>query len=111
MVLTKADKEVIADPQMRILLSQAFYESYRQGAKAGRETAQLLPRPWGFELEDVKFERIFLWHGEQDRMMPIEPAKLLAQSLPICTARYYINEGHLSLLANHAQEIFSTLRA
>jgi pimeloyl-ACP methyl ester carboxylesterase len=70
----------------------------------------MLLQPWGFKIDDVECKRIFLWHGEEDRVMPIAPARLLAGSLANCVATYYADEGHFSLLANHAQEIFAALK-
>ncbi len=52
----------------------------------------------------------FLWHGEQDRVMPVAPVRLLARALPHCTATFYPDEGHFSTVANHVQDIFSALR-
>jgi pimeloyl-ACP methyl ester carboxylesterase len=60
-------------------------------------------------VEEVTFEKIFLWQGEQDRVMPVALARLLAQALPHCTATFYPNEGHLSTFVNHAQDIWKAL--
>jgi pimeloyl-ACP methyl ester carboxylesterase len=109
LVLTKTDKEVLTNPDNRILLSQAFSESYRQGAKAGREAALLLPQTWGFEPEDISFNKVFIWHGEKDKMMPVKPAEILAKSISCCIYETYKDEGHLSLLSNHADNIFTKL--
>jgi pimeloyl-ACP methyl ester carboxylesterase len=53
---------------------------------------------------------VFLWHGEQDRLTTVGPARLLADRLAHCTATFYANEGHFSTLANHAQDVFAALR-
>jgi poly(3-hydroxyalkanoate) synthetase len=66
-------------------------------------------QPWGFRVEEITFEKLFVWHGEQDRIMPVAPVRLLVQNLPHCMATFYPDEGHFSTLANHAQEILSTL--
>ena len=67
--------------------------------------------PWGFPIEQTTFENIFLWHGERDRVIPVRPARLLAQALPHCRATYYPDEGHFSVLANHAKDIANALRS
>ncbi len=59
----------------------------------------------------ITFEPLFLWQGEQDRVMPAAAARLLAQALPHCTATFYPDEGHLSTLVNHVQEIWQALSA
>ncbi len=66
-------------------------------------------QPWGFEVEAITFEKTFLWHGEQDRIVPVAAARLLSQALPHCTATFYPDEGHFSTLVNHAQDIWKAL--
>ena len=108
--LGEADKRLLSDPEIRRSISQAMAESFRQGADGNLEVVLAEGGPWGFLLEQVKFEKLFLWHGEQDKIMPIATARLLARMLPHCTATFYPDEGHFSTIANHAREIFRKLR-
>lgn len=108
--LGAADQRLLDNPEIRRSLAQTMAESFRQGGKANLEATLAEIEPWGFQAEQVTFEKIFLWHGEQDRIMPVAPARLLAQGLPHCTATFYPDEGHFSTLANHAQDIFNSLR-
>jgi pimeloyl-ACP methyl ester carboxylesterase len=105
-----ADQRLLDDPEIRGSLAQTMAESFRQGGKANLEATLAEIGTWGFRAEQVTFEKIFLWHGEQDRIMPVAPARLLAQALPHCTATFYPVEGHFSTLANHAEDIFNSLR-
>ncbi|HYA99568.1 MAG TPA: alpha/beta hydrolase [Ktedonobacteraceae bacterium] len=108
--LGEADKRLLSEPEIRRSISQAMAESFRQGADGNLEVVLAEGGPWGFLLEQVKFEKLFLWHGEQDKIMPIATARLLARMLPHCTATFYPDEGHFSTIANHAREIFRKLR-
>jgi pimeloyl-ACP methyl ester carboxylesterase len=108
--LGAADQQLLSHPEIRGQWAQAMAESFRQGAQGNLEVVLALAGPWGFQAEQVAFERMFLWHGEQDRIMPVAPARLLAQALPHCTATFYPNEGHFSTISNHAQDIFRQLR-
>ncbi len=108
--LGAADQRLLGNPEIRGPLVHAMAESFRQGEQAGLETALAEVRPWGFQVEQVAFEKLFVWHGEQDRIMPVAPVRLLAQALPHCTATFYPDEGHFSTIANHVQEILSRLR-
>ena len=110
MCLGEADKRLLSDPEIRRSISQAMAESFRQGADGNLEVVLVEGQPWDFQLEQVKFEKLFLWHGEQDKIMPIATARLLARMLPHCTATFYPDEGHFSTIANHAREIFCKLR-
>jgi pimeloyl-ACP methyl ester carboxylesterase len=108
--LGAADQQLVSNSEIRGQFAQAMAESFRQGAQGNLEVVLAEIRPWGFQVEQVAFEQVFLWHGEQDRSMPVAPARLLAQLLPHCTATFYPDEGHLSTFVNHAQDIFHQLR-
>ena len=69
----------------------------------------LMTQPWQLEINQIRCANTFLWHGEQDRNVPVSMARELAGQLPNCNAKYYPAEGHLSLLYNHGQEILDTL--
>ncbi len=107
--LGAADQKLLGIPETRRLLVQAMAESFRQGGEGNLEVTLAEVRPWGFQVEQITFEKIFLWHGEQDRIMPVAPVRRLSQALPHCTAVFYAGEGHFSTVANHVQDILSTL--
>ena len=104
--LGAADQKLLDVPEIRKAFARAIAEGYRQGTDAGTKDGMVFSGPWGFEVEEVAFEKIFLWQGEQDRVMPVAAARLLAQALPHCTATFYPDEGHLSTFMNHAQDIW-----
>jgi pimeloyl-ACP methyl ester carboxylesterase len=105
-----ADQQLLKNPKIRVSIAQAMAESFRQGANGNLEVVLTEIQPWGFQLDKINFENLFLWHGEQDKIAPIAPVRLLAQELPHCEATYYPDEGHFSTVANHASEIFHQLR-
>lgn len=107
--LGEADQQLLAIPEIRKAFAQATAESSQQAADASTKDGLVYSRPWGFQVEAITFEKLFLWQGEQDRVMPAAAARLLAQALPHCTATFYPNEGHLSTFVNHAQDIWKAL--
>ena len=108
--LGRADQQLLSNPELRGAIAQAMAESFWQGAQGNLEVVLAEIRPWGFQAGQVTCEHLFLWHGEQDQIMPIAPVRLLAQVLPHCTATFYPDEGHFSTVANHAQDILHRLR-
>jgi pimeloyl-ACP methyl ester carboxylesterase len=76
-----------------------------QGAEAAALEGRLYASPWGFRLEEVAFNPIYLWHGEKDVNVPIGMARAAASQLAHCQASFYPDEAHLSLPVNHAEEI------
>lgn len=107
--LGAADQQLLDLLEIRKVFAQATAECFRQAADAATKDGLVYSRPWGFQVEAVTVENMFLWQGEQDRVMPTAAARLLAQALPQCTATFYPNEGHLSTFVNHAQEIWKAL--
>jgi pimeloyl-ACP methyl ester carboxylesterase len=108
--LAEPDRTFLRTSELRTALARAIVEGRRQGSRAQREEAVTELLPWGFQIEETTFENIFLWHGARDRVIPIGPARLLAQVLPHCQATYYPDEGHFSVLVNHAKDISDALR-
>jgi pimeloyl-ACP methyl ester carboxylesterase len=109
--LAKPDRDVLDRPPVRKALVRSMMESRRQGAAANRREILALLRGWNLPLGRIALREIYLWHGEQDRLTPVGPARLLADALPSCTATFYAGEGHFSTFANHAQDVFAALRA
>jgi pimeloyl-ACP methyl ester carboxylesterase len=109
--LGTADQQLLGNAAIRKALAQAMAESFRQGAQGNLASVMIEIQPWGFQIGQMTFEKLFLWHGEQDRIMPVAPARLLAHMAPHCTAIFYSDEGHFSLLANHTHEIWKALRS
>jgi pimeloyl-ACP methyl ester carboxylesterase len=109
--LGEPDQRLLASHDVRTSCAQALAEGARQGSKANLREAMADFQPWDFEVEKIPFKKLFMWHGEQDRLVPAVQARLLAQALPQCIATFYPNEGHISVLANHAHDILETMKA
>jgi pimeloyl-ACP methyl ester carboxylesterase len=103
------DEILMHNAELRALLARTMVETARQGASANRREIERLVRPWGFDVRQIRPERMFLWHGEKDRIMPIGPARLLARRLVDCRAAFYPDEGHFSVLVNRSAELLNAL--
>jgi hypothetical protein len=49
------------------------------------------------------------WHGELDKHIPVARGRAVADGLSGCKTSYYPDEGHISLIVNHGEEIVKTL--
>ncbi|MCL4561613.1 MAG: alpha/beta hydrolase [Chloroflexi bacterium] len=83
-------------------------ESMRQGVHGVAWDACLYARPWDFRLEEICFP-VRLLHGEADRNVPVAVARQVAAVIPGCQAAFYPGEGHISVLANHVDEVLISL--
>ena len=102
------DQAVLARPEVQETLVQSFREAVYHGAAACARELRLYSRHWGFELRDVS-ARVYLWHGEHDRIVPCAVGRYVAQSIPGCHARFYPDDGHYSLPVERMEEILAEL--
>lgn len=105
-----ADRASLEAPGVRQIWAAALAEAFRRGARGMRyDSALVETRPWGFALGDIDLPRLFLWHGELDPDVPVAMGRHLAANIRSCTARFFPDEGHLSVVVNHREEIVTAL--
>ncbi len=83
-------------------------ESMRQGVKGIAWDTHVIARSWDFRLEEIRFP-VRLFHGEDDRSVPVAVARQVAAAIPGCRATFYPGEGHFSTVVNHLDEIIAAL--
>lgn len=108
----ESDRRCLLLPDISDLFAASMVEAFRQGTRGlTYDTILGETRPWGFKLADIAFPGIYLWHGEQDPDAPLAMGKAVADQTPDCKATFYPEEGHLSTLINHSEEIVTALMA
>jgi pimeloyl-ACP methyl ester carboxylesterase len=103
-----ADLAALAKPGVAEAYFAMLDESWCGGTRGVAWDATIIARPWGFRLEEINMP-VFLWHGEADNMVPPAVARYVSGAIPNCTATFYPDEGHISMLANHLEEILQAL--
>jgi len=107
--LLEPDREVFEKSVFKEIFQEDIRESFRQGTKGPAYEGRLYGRPWMFRLEEIAFDKVFMWHGELDENVPVSMGRVMAEAIPKCQARFYPNDAHLSIVINHAKEIMTTL--
>jgi pimeloyl-ACP methyl ester carboxylesterase len=102
------DLRLMQDPAKLDLLARTMMETGRQNGQGNRSEVERLARPWGFDIRKIDVP-MFLFHGDQDQIMHVGPARLMARLLKRCVARFYAGEGHFSVLVNKADELMGAL--
>jgi pimeloyl-ACP methyl ester carboxylesterase len=51
---------------------------------------------WGFALSDIRVP-VKVWHGHQDRFVPVQHGQWLAANIPGAEAEISENDGHLTM--------------
>jgi pimeloyl-ACP methyl ester carboxylesterase len=108
---TEPDRKSLRHPGVGEIMAASLVEAFRQGSKGSAYDGMLLGSSWEFNLKDVRFPNLYLWHGELDQEIPIAQAKALCKKVAHCKPCYYPEEGHISLIVNRAKEIITTINA
>lgn len=106
--LPEPDRAVMSRPEVIARFSAAAGEAFRQGTAAAVEEGRLYANPWGFRHAEVS-RPVHLFQGELDVNVPPGMGLYQARELPDCNARFFPDEGHISLVLNRGEEIFATL--
>jgi pimeloyl-ACP methyl ester carboxylesterase len=82
-------------------------EGYRQGWQGVALDDIIIIQDWGFDIADIGC-RIDIWHGEQDRNVPVFSSKYMQDRIPNSRAMFLPGEGHLFLF-NYWGTVVQTL--
>jgi pimeloyl-ACP methyl ester carboxylesterase len=107
LVLPPADRRVTADPVVLAGLRDELRHQSRWTAASVVEDLHLFARPWGFDLSEVDVPTD-VWHGDADRAVPVEHARMLATRIPGAVLHERPGSGHF-LLLERADDILDRL--
>jgi len=102
------DRRVLATAGFRQTLATSLDEAFRQGARGAAAELHLICSPWDFDLDAVHVP-VALWHGEDDRVVPMSMGRYLERMLRDCRATYLPEHGHYSLVHDYAEPILTYL--
>ncbi len=96
LMLSRSDRQVLFKQNFLQQVRLDFLEGFRQGPEALLQDLELLSRPWGFDLKEIK-QPIQIWHGTSDYIVPPIASRILNSQLS--TSRLYLSkgDGHYSL--------------
>lgn len=108
-MLPKPDRTLVStNPVFQKGFIRMLREAMQQGVSGAYHESLLTISDWGFRLQDIQMP-VLLWHGEADQNISVEMARYVASAVPKCEAKFYPNEGHLSLFKKNAEEIVRTV--
>jgi pimeloyl-ACP methyl ester carboxylesterase len=106
-LLSAADAAVLTGE-----LASFFVTSMRDGLAPGDQgwwddgVAHMAP--WGFTLDAIRIP-VQLWHGAQDKFVPLQHGQWLSERIPGVEAHLTEADGHLTLLENRVPEVHAWL--
>lgn len=96
--------------QVASFLLTSIQEGLRPGDEGLKDDNLSQIQPWGCDLATIRVP-VQVWHGGQDRFVPIGHGRWLASHIPKAEAHLLADEGHLTLFLNHTSAVQSWLAA
>ncbi|KAH0542500.1 hypothetical protein FGG08_003096 [Glutinoglossum americanum] len=107
---SEGDKACLEDDRLKTRLVAMLKESLRQGGEGlAHEGKQTMGSNWDFEIQDIHYEGIKMWYGDQDKICPAEMGGKIAERLKHAELKVFPGEGHASIAVNHGREILTEL--
>jgi pimeloyl-ACP methyl ester carboxylesterase len=106
--LPECDQRALSNPDLRAALITSSTEALRGGVEGAATDGLLYARRWDFALREIRAP-VYLWHGEQDIILPVAMGRYLAANIPNCRATFCAEDGHFSLPFNKTREILRTV--
>lgn len=90
------DAAILLHPDCLIALRRTMPEAYRQGIEGHAVDGRLglTARPWSFRFDEIRVP-VYIWHGEQDRLVSPAMGRRLADQIPGAQLFMLPNIGHL----------------
>ena len=102
--LGPADQAILKNPTLKEFFQMSMRNSFQRGPYGAMHDLKLLRSQWKVDFEKLNLP-IFLWHGEQDKVVPCDHSSLLQKKIPNSQAFIVKNEGHYSLPVTRLAEI------
>ncbi|KIH87669.1 alpha/beta hydrolase [Sporothrix brasiliensis 5110] len=91
-------------PERREAMFRALFHTFAQGAEPTVQDAQVLCSDLGFRFEDITYDPVMFWHGDQDTNTPLPWIQQITDRMPHAVLKVYPGESHYSLVG-HIDEI------
>jgi pimeloyl-ACP methyl ester carboxylesterase len=103
-LLSDVDKTALADDALRATFATGVRHAFAGGADGFIDDDRAFFSPWGFEPQDIEVP-VEVWYGDHDLMVPASHGAWLGHHIPGATVVHLPAEGHVSLFANHVDEL------
>ncbi len=106
--LPQADRKLIEETDFFPKFFECGVEGMKQGTKGLIHEYKIFASSWGFNLQEIYPEvEVFVCAGDQDpNSLFVQP---FANAIPNVATKIFKNEGHLSTVINHTEEIISAV--
>lgn len=108
-LLTPVDQAALADEARREELAASCRRAFAHGIGGFLDDDRSFFAPWGFDVADATVP-VSIWYGDCDAMVPPTHGAWLAAHAAHATVVHRPDEGHVSLVVNHLDDLSAALR-
>jgi len=83
-------------------------EALAAGIEGWADESEAVYEPWGFDVASIDVP-VRIWHGSQDRFVPVAHGRWLAQHIPAAQFDLRPDDGHVSLIESTPSEVHAWL--
>ncbi len=109
--------DLVSDPDREALTGEyaehslaSLNAAVRDGVHGWLDDDLAFVRPWGFSLDSIRVP-VSIWHGREDRFVPVSHGEWLAANVPGARAHLLAGEGHISLSRRRYGDVLDELIA
>ena len=95
-LLGPSDRELVSS-ELATFMLEHLRAGIADGVDGWLEDEAAFVAPWGFEVASISAP-VFVWQGAQDRMVPPDHGRWLADHIPGAEFRFTAEDGHLTLI-------------
>lgn len=95
--LPKADRSVVADYGIKVMLTENFAEGFRTSPYGWIDDTLALVNPWGFDPAEITAPCL-LWHGTEDVFAPVGHSRWLADRISVAETVLVEGAAHFGAL-------------
>jgi pimeloyl-ACP methyl ester carboxylesterase len=103
-----ADRALADDRDVCEYLAESFREALATGIWGWHDDGRAEVRDWGFDFASIRVP-VSIWQGVDDSLVPVAHGRWLADNTPGAQAHIIEGEGHLSIVANHLDDVLDEL--
>ena len=103
-LFSDVDCAALAEESAREILATSCRQAFAVGTWGFYDDDRAFFAPWGFDPADLAVP-VSVWYGDQDLMVPATHGDWLGAHIPGVRVHHLANEGHVSLISNHLEEL------
>ncbi len=108
-LLSDPDKDALTPVAPRELFVDSLRQGFANGWRGFYDDDRAIISDWGFEPGAITVP-VAVWYGDHDLMVPPTHAKWLLKTIATSSEHHFPDEGHLSLIANHMDELSADVK-